>query len=299
MTPIHEIVSGERLQQLAEVTIATPEQIAFQPTLRNGFINNVVVFRNFHDFAQPPHSPSFEAIHRAKSIFVYSHLLPPFFTHIYPYLKHAFVLLSHNSDDGVIESYLPYLYDINSKITAWFAQNITVAHPKLHVLPIGIANSQWPHGDVLALCDVMANPPNKSNLCYFYFNTSTAPSKRSYVERICHQKGLSPSPSLRYPDYLRFLASHKYAVCPEGNGVDTHRLWECFYLGVVPIVSRSVFTDMLKGHNMPMVVLEDWNDLDIAQLEKEYPLRVQSSSASTFTCISNIRDSINQFKALC
>ena len=297
-----EIVSGERLQQLADVTIATPEHVASQPSLRNGFISNVIVFQNFQEFGEAPENSSFTVVHEAKSIFVYSHLLQDFFKYIYPYLKHSFVLLSHNSDGAVTTEYLPYINDINSKVTAWFAQNITVLHPKLHVLPIGIANSQWPHGDIHALCNVIDKMPVKTNFCYFFFNTSTAPAKRSYVARICCGKGLSPSPPLAFHEYLQFLATHKYAICPEGHGVDTHRLWECLYLGVIPIVSRSVNIDMLKAHDLQMVILEDWKDLDIARLETEYPAmskKVGSQNIHTVACLSKINESINRFKALC
>ena len=27
-----------------------------------------------------------------------------------------------------------------------------------------------------------------------------------------------------------------FIVCPEGNGIDTHRFWECLYLGLVPVI---------------------------------------------------------------
>ena len=36
------------------------------------------------------------------------------------------------------------------------------------------------------------------------------------------------------------LSSYKFALSPEGNGIDCHRTWECLYLGVIPIVKKSV-----------------------------------------------------------
>jgi hypothetical protein len=216
------------------------------------------------------------------------------------------VLLSHNSDHGVTSEFLQYLNNINSKITAWFAQNIEIHHLKLHVLPIGIANSQWPHGDIHAIRAVLDSPPPKTEFCYFYFNSSTAPSKRRRVEEICFSKGIAPSRASNYSTYIRHLAAHKFAICPEGNGIDTHRLWECLYLDVVPIVTRSVFIEMLKPFGLPMVVLDDWNDLDKNLLEKLYPRvskdfqnEVVINNMNNILALSKIRERINQFKAVC
>ena len=39
--------------------------------------------------------------------------------------------------------------------------------------------------------------------------------------------------------YENLLEEHSFVFCPEGNGPDTHRLWETLYLGKVPIVKTS------------------------------------------------------------
>ena len=42
------------------------------------------------------------------------------------------------------------------------------------------------------------------------------------------------------------LSYYKFAICPEGNGVDCHRIWECIYLGVVPIIIDSIQMSFFK-----------------------------------------------------
>jgi hypothetical protein len=64
-----------------------------------------------------------------------------------------------------------------------------------------------------------------------------------------------------YDNLLR-LNDYEFCICPEGNGVDTHRLWECLYLKVVPIVVNSQFTKLLIKYNIPMVIIEKWDDFD-------------------------------------
>tara|TARA_B110000483_G_scaffold216395_1_gene267875 strand:+ start:11480 stop:11737 length:258 start_codon:yes stop_codon:yes gene_type:complete len=58
------------------------------------------------------------------------------------------------------------------------------------------------------------------------------------------------------------LKSHYYAICPEGNGLDTHRLWECLYLNVIPICLRNHFIEYFKNTlNLNMIILDNWNEL--------------------------------------
>ena len=62
---------------------------------------------------------------------------------------------------------------------------------------------------------------------------------------------------LTIPQYLQQLSDHKFAFSPPGNGVDCHRIWECFYLGVIPIVKRSPHTENYK--DLPVLIIDDWN----------------------------------------
>ena len=65
---------------------------------------------------------------------------------------------------------------------------------------------------------------------------------------------------------MKRLSTYKFCICPEGNGVDSHRLWECFNLKVVPIVIKSEFTNILLNQGIPLVVLDNWTELDVNKL---------------------------------
>jgi hypothetical protein len=69
--------------------------------------------------------------------------------------------------------------------------------------------------------------------------------------------------------YLQNLSTHKYAICPPGNGIDSHRIWEALYLGVIPIMLRSVFTEEIAKH-VPCVLLNTWEEFDAAGLLASY-----------------------------
>ena len=71
-------------------------------------------------------------------------------------------------------------------------------------------------------------------------------------------------PMLPVAENVKRLAQYKWCICPEGNGVDTHRLWEAMYLGCVPIVLKSPFIDTLMhytGGELPIYVIDAWSDL--------------------------------------
>jgi hypothetical protein len=64
-------------------------------------------------------------------------------------------------------------------------------------------------------------------------------------------------PRRPFPAYLEHVRSSYFAICPNGNGIDSHRVWEALYLGTVPVVTRSVLTE--QHPELPMVVLDDWS----------------------------------------
>jgi len=48
-------------------------------------------------------------------------------------------------------------------------------------------------------------------------------------------------------------------VCPRGNGIDCHRVWETLYLGRVPIIKKE--RAMRYFEELPIVFLDDWAQL--------------------------------------
>ena len=54
---------------------------------------------------------------------------------------------------------------------------------------------------------------------------------------------------------------YKYCICPEGEGIDTYRIWEALYFNIVPIVIRNHYMTILEK-KFPIVVLDKWEDLN-------------------------------------
>jgi hypothetical protein len=128
----------------------------------------------------------------------------------------------------------------------------------------------WRHGNL----DSFKKPINvkapKTRNIYFYFNTGTNKSERLSCLSQVSEKGILFGPHLDFSNYVNHLATCKYAISPPGNGVDCHRVWECLYLGVVPILLRSVFTEKL-AKKFHCVLLDNWSDLNMKVLLESYP----------------------------
>ena len=83
------------------------------------------------------------------------------------------------------------------------------------------------------------------------------------------KKGIEFIPNMDYESYLKTLSTYKYSVSPKGNGIDCHRMWECFYLKVIPICERSILTEYYSKI-FPIVLIDDWDDLNLESLRKNY-----------------------------
>ena len=140
-------------------------------------------------------------------------------------------------------------------------------HPKVHLLPIGIANTMWPHGNIDNF--TIVKNFNKEDKIYFYFNTHTNSIERELCKNIIQRKGIHFGNSQSHKNYLVDLSKCKFAICPPGNGIDCHRTWECYYMNVIPILLRSTFTEHLNNI-LPCIVLNNWNEFNYNEIINKY-----------------------------
>ena len=58
-------------------------------------------------------------------------------------------------------------------------------------------------------------------------------------------------------DFLRKIKQHSFVICPRGNGIDTHRLYETLYMGSIPITEyNDIYANLL---DLPILFITDWN----------------------------------------
>lgn len=191
-----------------------------------------------------------------------------------------------------------------------FVQNNEYDHPKVHIMPIGIRDcgsivamhrrynqkhllekgvslratlgvnvrhikcllcfSVWTHPSRQECYDLFAGAGVDSSSFVYNLNAAVAPvsiTSGDEQDTNCFEK--VPTALV----YDKTLES-RYALCPRGCGVDTHRFYECIYLGCVPIVIRThtVFDRLYHPvTGFPCLVVERWADVTEELLDACYP----------------------------
>eukprot|EP00928_Gymnodinium_smaydae_P087739 TRINITY_DN71964_c0_g1_i1.p1 TRINITY_DN71964_c0_g1~~TRINITY_DN71964_c0_g1_i1.p1 ORF type:complete len:446 (-),score=29.91 TRINITY_DN71964_c0_g1_i1:48-1385(-) len=69
-----------------------------------------------------------------------------------------------------------------------------------------------------------------------------------------------------YMDNIRHVSESQLSICPEGNGLDTHRFYEHYALGTRCIVRDGPLTN-LHSRFPGTVVVKDWNDINASNIK--------------------------------
>ena len=200
-------------------------------------------------------------IREGDIVFVQSPRMMDFFTNINPQIKNGYVLITHNGDENITEQYLPLITDT---VKHWFAQNCLITHPKITPLPIGLENKwYYLHGIPRYYKSLRAKPTQKVFKILYKFSVTTNPTVRGAALKVLKEHSLAET----YDDwresfsYLRTLQNFSFIASPEGNGHDCIRTWESMYLGTAPILKRSVMSEYFYSLGLPIILIEDWEDL--------------------------------------
>jgi hypothetical protein len=210
---------------------------------------------------------------------IYSHFLPFFKKHILPHLTNYptlnIILYTHNSDDVFDNSFMDIVN--HKQILFIYAQNLNIVHEKCKLLPIGIANSMWKHGDLISLYDTIIEKykfkkENKQSCVYINIKPNTFLYRKEILDNISLSKKLILSTNKPYKNYLDELSSYKYCLCIRGNGIDCHRFYECLYLNVIPILINNSYTNCegfiqnLKKQNISFIEITENNTSKIIKI---------------------------------
>ena len=71
---------------------------------------------------------------------------------------------------------------------------------------------------------------------------------------------------LNIKEIIKKYRNYKFVLSPRGNGLDCHRTWELFLLGCIVITETSSLDDMWIKHELPVVILNDFNELNLPNI---------------------------------
>jgi len=187
-------------------------------------------------------------------------------------LNHNVVLITGNSDYPITEE----MFKLRPKnIIKWFAQNALVNHNILEPLPLGLENKlvslRENHGigyfdrvltkETLLLRDLNIIP---DKMIYSNFNLLTNYEYRNFIKNSISDLSYvdCEESNLDLESYFNTILEYEAIICPMGNGVDTHRLWEVLYSNRIPItfkVDNYKLYELYK--KLPIIILNDVNEL--------------------------------------
>jgi hypothetical protein len=296
-----DIVTGEKFISFADTVVCNVGNLSFHKNLANFTTNEKLLIINTD-------SPSVLQLKLKNNsiIFCYPHVLKDFLHMITQFPVWNITLITHNSDDNMFTTYSPEVQKLaidtlNSNIIKkWYAQNVAIIHPKLYPLPIGIANSMWPHGNLEKITSInnslkIPNYNIKTRLLYCNFSLKTNPIIRTPLKKLLELKKFKfDEPSLPWSDYLHELSKSKFCICPIGNGLDSHRVWEAIYVGCIPIVEDIL--QYAKYIDIPIVRIKNWNDITVEFLNTEYDKLIMAKKQNlwnlSYTNMNYYRDLI-------
>jgi hypothetical protein len=200
------MISGEKLQSIAEISLYSEMTDLIDSQIRSKP-------QNLFNMSEV----TTDDIKKYKRIYVYTQFIDSFFDKFFVHLQDV-ILITHNSDFGIHDKHLKYLEGDN--ILKWYCQNRETSHPKLVSLPIGLANSQWPHGNQELIAEIKREKHPKEILVYKNFDIGTNYSERHICNTITNSSGIRMSDTTSIENYWRTLSKSMFVISPPGNGID-------------------------------------------------------------------------------
>lgn len=239
--------------------------------------------------------------------------LPIIFTHVnrmqFLDISKDFIIVGAESDGSILKDgevcphinrdfYDLHLSDIPKKARIVFSRGIDVESSKLIPIPFGLEDPIWfpEQKKKDKILNYMFNPLEKKNLLYLNHSQKTNPKERKVPYDVFSNKNWCVSENTKNGDsfefFIRKIAEHKFVVCPEGNGMGTHRMWEALYVGTFPIVRRRVCFEKMAEH-LPILVVDNWSDINESVLIEQYNKFISKEWDWNFLTMSYWKNIIN------
>ena len=191
------------------------------------------------------------------------------------------ILVTGNSDFPIDSNCFA---KVPANVYKWYAQNATFVNEKIIPIPLGIENFDfalrrghgvkysWVEEKIDLLNRESTITPTKFIYANFSISTNTAYRQTVYdfVKNIPHID--LDDPVLTISEFFNKILDYKMILCPIGNGIDTHRLWEVLYSNRVPIILRINDCNLYELYSqLPVIIMETIDDLhNIKLLEDMY-----------------------------
>ena len=175
-------------------------------------------------------------------------------------------LITSQTDDKISKKLIKKLPE---QFIRWYSINVDCTDSQLISIPLGLSNG---YDKNLYLDDNLINvdlngTKKKENLLYLSFEENTNIRHRSglknYFSQFKWAKILNKKNEI--VEYENDLRISNFVLCPQGNGIDTHRVWETLYCGSIPIIEYHTGFNQFK--NLPIMFVDDFYKVSKKSLE--------------------------------
>ena len=213
---------------------------------------------------------------KVRSLFISSDLID-LLDSVQSRLPNLEVLVSGHSDRNFEQP-----ISIPTTVKHWFSQNNAISgDPRIKILPIGIENLSLGRGGQKKYFQNKPRKQIETRVLVPPFSPTNLIRKRIVFE--CHKMTdiFDVETQMLYEsEYFDLIGRYRFVLCLEGNGFDTHRLWETLYLGSFPIVLKSPWSIKLEKLHLPILVVNSIHDIS-SELLGEFKIKHSYFNPST------------------
>jgi hypothetical protein len=163
----------------------------------------------------------------------------------------TFTFVVHNTDRPFDASALSMILRYARHI---YAINTTVSHPRLTPIPLGFVDRQLPFVESFQRPDV----PRDIEIYANFTQTTNDAKRRACSEAFRDDPRVTWRTGLSVPEYYADLCRSTFVLCPEGTGIDTHRVYEALLCGATPVVLRNSLAPLYE--TLPVCIVDRWTD---------------------------------------
>jgi len=200
-------------------------------------------------------------IQEGDIVFIGDSLTKQFIEQVNPNISARYILITHIGDATITQD----LFDkIDDKLIKWYGINVEYSHQKIVPLPLGIENKHFFVNGIPALFNyVRRKTVAKRNKIFYGFTVAAHPTERGAALKNIQMNphGETVTTWRGFLFYLLILNTYKLVLSPPGSSEEGHRTWDTMYIGSVPIVKSSITTEYFKSIGVPLITIEDWQEL--------------------------------------
>ena len=191
-------------------------------------------------------------------------------------IKKPFILITSDGDRPVPSSYnsnTVHRILNNNKVLSWFTQNYdrSIIHSKLKYMPIGLdlhTQAWFINNSNVQKIEYMikkriSTTDKITNKIFADFHLHRTHAERNYLyDTVVNNESIFFTNSCSFQNITDLYNKYQFVLSPRGNGFDCHRTWELFLAGAIIITKTTPLDNMFIDNNLPVVILQDWNELN-------------------------------------